>query len=139
MELCCDYTSHTPFSEREKVLKLLDSLDNNDADLTASIAQIRADLPGLGSNFQRCCSLLILADPVEAKITKTGSKRGFDAMVSATSLSGRVSTGVDLCWYLNKEFQALSTEQRAELREWRQTPEGVEAMKACERMCWEGE
>ncbi len=121
MELACEYTSHTPFTEREKVPKLLDSLDNNDADLKASIAQICADLPGLGSDFQACCSLLIPVDPVEAKITKSGSKRGFDAMVSATSFLGRgSSTGVDLCWYPNKEFKTLSPEQRAELRAWRQ-------------------
>ena len=85
------------------------SLDNNDAN------QIRVDLPGKGFDFQACCSLLIPVDPVEAKITKSGSKRGFDAMVSATSLSGRGSTGINLCWYPNKEFQALSTEQQAEL------------------------
>ena len=130
IELACEYTSHTPFTQCEKVLKLLDSLDDNDANLTASLAQICADLPGKGSDFQACCSLLTPADPVEKRITKTGSKRGFNAMVSSTLLSGRGSTGVDLHWYPNKEFKALSTEQRRELAEWRQTPEGVEAMEA---------
>ena len=35
MDLACEHTSHTPLTDREKVLKLLDSLENNDAMLTA--------------------------------------------------------------------------------------------------------
>ncbi len=129
MDLACKYTSHTPLTQREKVLHLLDSLDNNDPDVIATIANIWADLPGVGSDFQACCSLLIPVDPIEAKITKSGSKRSFDAMVSATLLSGRGSTGVDLCWYPNAKFKALPQNQKDELQKWRKTPEGVAALK----------
>ena len=59
MDLACKYTSHTPLTQHKKVLHLLDSPDNNDPDVKATIANIWADLPGVGSDFQTCCSLLI--------------------------------------------------------------------------------
>ena len=134
MDLACEYTSHTPLTEREKVLKLLDSIDNNDAMLTAHIANVNGDHAGKGSNFESCVSHLLLADPVEKKLTKSGTKRSFDALVSGTSaLSGRGSTGVDLRWYPNAEYKALSQDQRDELAAWRDTPAGVEAMKAAKK------
>ena len=72
---------------------------------------------------------MIPVDPVEAKITESGSKRSFGAMVSATFLSGRDSTGVNLRWYPNAKFKALPQNQKDELQKWRKPPEGVAALK----------
>ena len=98
MDLACEHTCHTPLTDREKVKKLLDSIENNDHMLTAHIANINSDLRGLGSNFQDTVSHLMLADPVEKRLTKSGgTKRAYDAVVSGTQLAGRdAATGVDL-------------------------------------------
>ena len=61
------------------------------------IANVNGDLRDKGSNFQDCVSHLLPFDPVEKKLSKLGTKRSYDALVSATSLEGRNSvTGVDL-------------------------------------------
>ena len=92
---------------------------------------INGDLAGKGSNFQQTVSHLLVADPVEKRLTKSGTKRAFDAVVSGTQLAGRdAATGVDLRWYPTPEFKKLSNEKKAALAEWRKTPEGEAAFKA---------
>lgn len=132
MNLACEHTCHTPLTDREKVMRLLDSIENSDQMLTtAHIANINGDLSGKGSNFQDTVSHLLLADPVEKRLTKSGTKRKYDAVVSGTQLAGRCNeTGVDLCWYPTAEFRELSTMKKNALREWCKTPEGQAVFKA---------
>lgn len=52
MHLACEYVTHL-------------SLDNIDANLKVMIAQIWADCPGIGFDFQACCSLIVSVNPVE--------------------------------------------------------------------------
>ena len=71
MHLACEYVTHL-------------SLDNIDANLKVMIAQIWADCPGIGFDFQACCSLIVSVNPVEWKLMKNGTERGFYVMVSAS-------------------------------------------------------
>ena len=65
MDLACEYVTHT-------------SLDNNNAN------QIWADLLGKGFDFQACCSLIVLVNPVGKQLMKNGTNCGFDAMIPAS-------------------------------------------------------
>lgn len=90
------------------MLKLLDLINNDNVILTAHITNNNDNLCGKRSNFQAVVSHLLLIDPVEKKLTKSGSKCSFDALVYAILLLERIhSTGADLCWCSTPEFRKL--------------------------------
>lgn len=56
------------------------------------------------------------------------------ANVSAIDFkAGCGNTGVDLCWYLHKDFNKLTDNQKDELREWMKSQEGKKSMKEAKR------
>ena len=82
---------------------------------------VKGDNTGLGTSFEDTATHLMLADLIKVKSDKRKSKVG--AFISS-SLVGQGSTDIDICWYPVNEFKALSEEQKQELSESRNSPEG---------------
>ena len=121
LKRCCSNLNRTPTTEREMVLKLMSTITTTNPLLIAHMSQVNADIVGLGSNFEACAAHLMLADPIETKVTSGGRK----GRVSVSSLSGRGGeTGVDLCWHDPDEFKKLTSAQKAELGTWRRSEDG---------------
>ena len=72
---------------------------------------INGDPNGLGNSFEGTATHLMLVDPIKKNVK---SKRSGGALISS-ALTGRGSTGVDLCWYNRDEFKQLTQEQKDEL------------------------
>ena len=122
----CKHTGHTPRTEREKVLLILNSINTTDSLLQAHVSNINGDPSGRGSNFEDTTTHLMLVDPVE----KNQSKQSNRKISVSSSLAGRGSgTGVDLRWYPNWEYKKLDEKEKKELGDWRKTPAGESAMK----------
>ena len=84
--------------------------------------------------FYDCVSHLLPVDLVEKKLSKLGTKRSYDALVSPTSLLGRGSvTRLDLHLYPTLEYKKLARDKKDELSEWRKTPKDEAAMKATKK------
>jgi len=95
----CKHTNYTPKNGREKVIILMDSIDNDDPLLTAHIAKVNSDIPGLGSDFEGTVTLLVAVDPVARKHEKSADKKKKGPLISSTIAGRGEKTGVDLRWY----------------------------------------
>ena len=118
---------------------LLDNIQTTDANLSAAIASIKQnrDVDGPRYNFEEASAILQAADPVASRqSTKRTSAQissveadDDDVNVSSTALKKGVGkTGVQLQYYKDSEFRALSKAQKTELISWRNTPEGKTAV-----------
>ena len=116
--------------EHTRVGYLLDNIEHQDADLRASIAQIRTNSQGTRNDFEKSVSILLPVDPF-AKNTANKPKVSFEISSAQGTKFGRGSkTNVDLRWHKRDEFANLSSEAKDELREWQNTSEGKGILKA---------
>ena len=68
----------------------------------------------------------MLSDPIEKHVK---SKKSEGTLISS-ALTGRGSTGVNLCWYNRDEFKQLTQEQKDESILWQTSAEGKVIIKA---------
>jgi hypothetical protein len=123
-------------NDTSKVKYLINNITHQDSDLRAAIALIRNDQPaGTKSDFEGAIKILLPVDPFKPR--GGGGKRKFEvsavegSKTSANKLShGTGKTGVELCFHKPKEYKALSSEQKEELRQWRNSEEGKRAVNA---------
>ena len=127
LKKCCKHTGRSPPTVREQVLWMIGSIDTTDPLLIAHIAQINGDPLGMGMDFKRAATHLMLADPVARSAVKSKRKRSGNPSILA--LAGRGETGVDFRWHNRNEFKALSSNQKDELSAWRNTASGKKAME----------
>ena len=107
---------------------MVNSITTTDPLLIAHIAQINGDPSGMGVNFEKAATHLMLADPVERTAVK--SKRRRDTRnPSISALAGRGELGVDFRWHNRNEFKALNSDQKDELSAWRNTAPGKKSME----------
>ena len=106
---------------------MVNSIITTDPLLTAHIAQINGDPAGMGMNFEKAATHLMLADPVERTAPRSKRKRSGNPSISA--LAGRGESGVDFRWHNRNEFKMLTSDQKDELSAWRNTPPGKKSMK----------
>ena len=104
---------------------MVNSIKTTDSLLIAYIAAINGDPNGMGMNFEKAATHLMLADPIEKSMVKSRKKRNHPTISSA--LSGRGETGVDFPWHNRSEFKALNADQKNELSTWRQMAHGKAA------------
>jgi hypothetical protein len=137
MEQCTQHVSFQLPNYHTRVGFLLDGIQSSDAELNATIAQIKADdvANGKRGDFEAMASFLLPYDPV-AKKRQNASKRDHDLIVS--DVTGNVSssfgnkpglgkTGVHLRYHTKDEYKALSNEQK--LKEWREKTGGNQGKK----------
>lgn len=117
-------------NEHTRVGYLLENIVNNDADLRAALASIRADLNGMRSNFERAVAFMLPVCPY-AKHSKRNNNNNY-AQISDVQLQGKrySKTGVDLRWHTKAEYAKLNKAQRDELYKWQKTKQGKAAVKA---------
>ena len=134
MTQCAEHVDFQLPNEHTRVGYLLDAIETNDAGLQAAIAQVRTDEApnGKRNNFELTASYLLPYDPVAKKRT-AGQKRDREADVGDVTAdvgstskgfgtkSGVGKTGVHLRYHTHAEYQKLSSEERTELREWRES------------------
>ena len=126
LKRCCKHTGRSPPTVREQVLWMVNSIKTTDSLLIAHIAAINGDPNGMGMNFEKAATHLMLADPIEKSMVKSRKKRNHPTIFSA--LSGRGETGVDFRWHNRSEFNALTADQKDKLSAWRETAQGKAAM-----------
>lgn len=123
-------------NDTSKVKYLISNITHQDSDLRAAIALIRNDQPaGTKSNFENAVKILLPVDPFKPR---GGGKRKFEvssveggSKTSANKIShGTGKTGVELCFHKPKEYKNLTSEQKEELRQWRQSDAGKRAVKS---------
>ena len=79
-------------------------------------------------NFEAATSTLIKLDLYRRSNRVSGVPRA--ANISSIDFStGRGNTGVDLRWYLYKEFNKLADNQKKELRDWMSSQDGKKAIR----------
>jgi hypothetical protein len=141
MRQCAEHVTFQLPNERTRVSYLLDSIQCNDPGLQAAMAQVRTDSGENGklNDFEATASYLLQYDPVSKK-RATGAKRGLSAIsdvtgednadISSVSHGGRAKTsvgktGVEFRYYKAAEYNNLSSEQKGELKEYRDNKPGA--------------
>ena len=142
MRQCAEHVTFQLPNERTRVSYLLDSIQCNDPGLQAAMAQVRTDsgVNGKLNDFEATASYLLQYDPVSKK-RATGAKRGLSAIsdvtgednaeISSVSHGGRTSktsvgkTGVEFRYYKATEYNELSSEQKGELKSYRDNKSGA--------------
>ena len=89
-------------------------IKTTDPSLIAHIAAINGDPNGMGMNFEKAATHLMLTDPVEKSSVK-GKHRKRNHPTISSALAGRGETGVDFRWHNRSEFKALTADQKDEL------------------------
>ena len=111
-------------NEHTRVGYLIDNIENTDADLKAAVALIRNDTTKR-SSFEQAVTTVVAVDPYVKHASEKKSQRNFTISGLSSKSTGRGSkTGVDLRWHKTVEFQALSKDEKDELREWQQSKDG---------------
>ena len=143
MQACAEHVQYQLPNEHSRVGFLLDAIENSDAGLQAAMASIRTDdgPDGKRNNFEDAASYLLPYDPV-AKKRSAGTKRGAAYISGVTededgdvgaAKSHKLSigkTGVHLRYHKPDEYFKLTSEQKLELKEWRENnPEAVKQSK----------
>ena len=105
-----------------RVRYLLDNIECGDAELLASIANVRKDTV-MVSDFESAVAYILPSDPVAKRLITSKGKR-MHADISSVDGSGIKSgigpkTGVELRYHTTDEYENLSVGERAELSEWR--------------------
>ena len=134
-------SAHVKFqlpNEYTRVGLLLTAIQTSDAALQAAMSAVRVDAHGMRGDFERAVAHLLPHDPVALK-KASSSKRdnsnisGADAGANISGTEGKPSrgkTGVHLRYYKRDEYNDLTSEQKAELKEWRQAnPDGKKSKK----------
>jgi hypothetical protein len=137
MQASAEHVQYQLPNEHSRVGFLLDAIQSSDAGLQAAMASVRTDNRphGMRNNFEEAATHILPYDPVAKKRT-IGLKRDA-ANISAVSETEEISattgkkpsigrTGVHLRYHKLHEYKALTSEQRDELREWRNKNPGNE-------------
>ena len=112
--------------EEQRVTYLLDSIDNGDGNVTATIGLIKGDLNGMSTSFEKAAAAQIDVDPYVKGKHKGGGRTATVSSLDYASGSG--GTGVDLRWHTPQEYRALSKEEKDELHQWQQSVAGKEVI-----------
>ena len=106
-----------------RVRYLIDSITSTDVNVVAALASIRMYDTGRREYFEKVSIFLAQIFPITIK--KGGGKPTEKVGAAGAKLSSGVgSTGVELHYYKNAEFMALTPEQRAEVSEYNATKDG---------------
>jgi hypothetical protein len=146
MTAAAEHVTYQLPNEHSRVGYLLDSLQTGDAGLNAAMASVKTDSGDNGkrNDFEAAVTHLLPYDPVVKRRTDAKGKRGH-AEISSVGTAGTADihafgskkgigkTGVHFRYHSNSDYLALNTDQQAELRAWRKTPEGQKAMKDSKR------
>ena len=124
----CKRTGRSPPTVKEQVLWMVNSIKITDPFLIAHIAAINGDPNGMGINFEKAATHLMLADPVERSGVKSKRRRTTNPTISS-ALAGRGESGVDFYWHNRNKFKALTDDQKDDLSLWRSTAQGKAAVK----------
>jgi hypothetical protein len=141
MRQCAEHVTFQLPNERTRVAYLLDAVQCNDPGLQAAMAQVRTDSEAEGkmNDFEATASYLLQYDPVSKK-RAAGTKRGLSAIsevtgedsadISSVSQGGRPKTsvgksGVEFRYYKSPEYNLLSSEQKSELKDYRDNKGGT--------------
>jgi hypothetical protein len=139
LETCAMHVDYQLPNERTRVKYLLDSIRTcNDAGVQARIANIEGDdtTNGKRNKFESTVTHLLPADPVvennnRKKANSNGNRQG--VVASVTIQSGKGKSGVNLRWHPTKEYKALNDDQKDELKSWRNSKEGKDAIAASKK------
>jgi hypothetical protein len=141
MRQCAEHVTFQLPNERTRVSYLLDAVQCNDPGLQAAMAQVRTDSDENGrmNDFEATASYLLPYDPISKK-RAAGAKRGLSsisdvtgddqAVISSVSQGGRSKTsigksGVEFRYYKPPEYDLLSPDQKAALKEHRDNKRGT--------------
>ena len=93
---------------------ILDNITNNDPDLRAALASIRANVNNMRDNFEEAVTFIL---PVCPYVKHRSNQRQPTAQVPDLQLRGRqhIKSGVDFRWHTKKEYAKLTPEQKKEL------------------------
>ncbi len=130
LQACAEHVTYQLPNEHSRVGYLLEGIENSDAGLQAAIASIRTDTGPTGkrNDFEATAAHLLPYCPVAKKRQSNKRPHGFisdvagvqaDAANAGVPKASIGKTGVHLRFYKDKEYKALSPEQKKELREWR--------------------
>ena len=127
MQLCAQHVEYQLPLEYTRVTYFLNALKCPDPVLQAAIAQVKADernKDGKRYNFEDMAAYLLPSDPVATKVSETKSRDASVGDVKARTNNfgekkGIGKSGVHFRYYKSDEYRKLSTEQKAELNEWR--------------------
>ena len=136
---CAEHVPYQLPNELSRVTYLLDNIECLDPPLQAAMALVRNDNGPTGkmNDFEATAAFILPHDPVAKKRTQaaTSGKRVATAEISeatvnkdhtpATGAKVRVGpkTGVEFRFHTKAEYMALSKDQKAELKEYRDTRE----------------
>ena len=103
-------------NERSRVGYLLDNITDNDPDMRAALASIRANINNMREDFEESTKFILPVCPY----IKHRSKRGGNSAQISGILKGKQDskTGVDFRWHTKEEYVKLTKEQRTELYQW---------------------
>ena len=137
MQVAAEHITYQMPNEHSRVGYLLDAISCSDAGLQAAMASIKTDQDpnGLRNNFEATATHLLPYNPVQKKRSNhAGGKRGAADILTVTFEEADVSafgakkgigkTGVHLRYHPKPEYNKLTTNQKDELREWRETTGG---------------
>lgn len=135
---CAEHVPYQLPNELSRVTYLLDNIECLDPPLQAAMALVRNDNGPMGkmNDFEATAAFILPHDPVAKKRTQaaTSGKRVANAEISeaiaskdipATGAKVRVGpkTGVEFRFHTKAEYMALSKDQKAELKEYRDARE----------------
>ena len=114
-------------TEHSRVGYLLDNITNQDPDLRAALASIRANNNNMRDDFEAAVAFLLPVCPY-AKSRSDGKKKS--VQISDTRLKNQSDseTGVDFRWYKPEEFGRLKKNQKKELIKWQNSKVGKAAV-----------
>jgi len=127
-----DARQHVDFqlpNQQSRVTYLLDNIINNDPDLRAALASIRANMNNMRENFEDAVTFLL---PLCPYAKHRLANRNNTVEISDKTLRGRnqSKTGVEFRWYTKEEYSKLTPDQRSELWEWQNSKEGKAKIKS---------
>ena len=127
MQQCAEHVAFQLPNEHTRVGYLLEAIQTTDAGLQAAIAQIKTDdgANGKRNDFEAAASYLLPYDPVAKKRNQTKRPHADVSDTSGAEVAafgtkpGIGKTGVHLRYYKTAEYKKLTSEQKVELKEWR--------------------
>ena len=123
MVQCADHVQFQLPNEYTRVGYLLDAIETSDAPLQAAMALIRNDTApnGKRNDFEAAAAFLLPHDPVAKKRQTKRPHAEISGVDTPKIKSGIGSTGVEFRYHTYAEYAKLTTEQKAELHEWRKS------------------
>ena len=129
------HVNHQLPNDRTRTTQFLNSINSMDPELIAAIAAIKRDNIWMRDNFEETIAFLTPCDPVARK--RSTSKRPSAEISVATADRGSLKdrkigrTGVEICWYKYREFNALNEAKKEELQNRSATQPKKGAKKNC--------